>query len=74
MLNAIIADHNDQNKQGEILGVNQSYVSIGQALGPVAAGLINGVSVHAVFFLSALFILIGFLLTFRLKSREQQQT
>ncbi|QJD97158.1 MFS transporter [Mucilaginibacter robiniae] len=71
MLNAIIADHNDENKQGEILGVNQSYASVGQVLGPVAAGLITVISVHAVFFLSAFFILIGFLFTFRLKSKEK---
>lgn len=74
MLNAIIADHNDPRKQGEILGVNQSYASIGQTLGPVAAGLISAISVHAVFFLSAFFILAGFLLTFRLKTKEKQNT
>ncbi|MCJ8210295.1 MFS transporter [Mucilaginibacter sp. RS28] len=74
MLNSIIADHNDPKKQGEILGVNQSYASIGQTLGPVAAGLITVWSVHAVFFLSAFFILTGFLLTFRLKSKEKQNT
>jgi len=72
MLNAIIADHNSPDKQGEVLGVNQSYASIGQTLGPVGAGLINDISVHAVFFLAAFYILIGFLLTFRLKSKEQQ--
>ncbi|WP_462266174.1 MFS transporter [Mucilaginibacter sp.] len=72
MLNAIIANHNDEERQGEILGVNQSYASIGQTLGPIAAGLITAVSIHAVFFLSALLILIGFLLTFRLKRKEQQ--
>lgn len=72
MINSIIADHNDPQRQGEILGVNQSYASIGQTLGPVFAGLITAISVHAVFFLSAFFILIGFLLTFRLKSKEKQ--
>ncbi len=70
MLNAIIADHNDPKKQGEILGVNQSYASIGQTLGPIGAGLITVISVHSIFFLSALFILGGFLLTFRLKTKE----
>ncbi len=72
MLNAIIADHNDPNHQGEILGVNQSYASIGQTLGPVAAGLVVAFSKHGAFFLSAVLILIGFLLTFRLKRKEQQ--
>lgn len=74
MLNAIIADKNDDEEQGEILGVNQSYASLGQTLGPVAAGLITAISVHAVFFLSAFFILLGFLLTFRLKAKEKQNS
>jgi multidrug resistance protein len=74
MLNAIIANNSDDSTQGEILGVNQSYASVGQTLGPVAAGLVTAVSVHAAFFLSAFFILMGFLLTFRLKAKEQQTT
>ena len=74
MLNAIIADKNRADEHGEILGVNQSYASLGQTLGPIAAGLITAISIHAVFFLSAFFILIGFLLTFRLKAKEKQNT
>lgn len=72
MLNAIIANRNSDDAQGEILGVNQSYASVGQTLGPLAAGLVIAISVHAVFFLSAFFILTGFLLTFRLKAKEAQ--
>lgn len=72
MLNAIIADHNNPDQQGEILGVNQSYASIGQTLGPVAAGFAVTLSSHGAFFLSAVVILTGFLLTFRLKRKEQQ--
>ncbi|MHB8206831.1 MFS transporter [Mucilaginibacter sp.] len=69
MLNAIIADNNTSNKQGEVMGVNQSYASIGQTLGPITAGLVIGFSIHCVFFLSAFYILIAFLLTFRLTSK-----
>jgi MFS family permease len=70
MLNAIIADHNSSNSQGKILGVNQSYASIGQTLGPITAGFITAISVHAVFFLSACYIFIAFLFTFRLKAKS----
>ncbi|MGZ3872834.1 MAG: MFS transporter [Mucilaginibacter sp.] len=70
MLNAIIADHSDQKEQGKILGINQSYISIGQTLGPVSAGLATMISIHSVFFLSSCYILIAFLLSFRLKSKE----
>ena len=69
MLNAIIADNNTSNKQGEVMGVNQSYASIGQTLGPIAAGFMAIYSIHYVFFLSAFYILIAFLLTFRLTSK-----
>jgi len=70
MLNAIIADHTDQAEQGKILGINQSYASIGQTLGPLTAGLVSVISIHSVFFLSSFYILVAFLLSFRLKSKE----
>jgi len=69
MLNAIIADNNTSNRQGEVMGVNQSYASIGQTFGPITAGLVTVFSIHCVFFLSAFYILIAFLLTFRLTSK-----
>ena len=71
MLNAVIADHNKQSEQGKVLGINQSYASIGQTLGPITAGLVVAISVHAIFFLSALYILIALLFSFRLRSKEK---
>jgi predicted MFS family arabinose efflux permease len=67
MLNAIIADHSAPAAQGEIMGINQSYTSIGQTLGPAAAGLAALVSLHSVFFLAALFMLAASVITVRLK-------
>ena len=72
MLNAIIADNVDQKEQGVILGINQSYASIGQTLGPITAGFATVISVHYVFFLSSFYILVAFLLSFRLKSKESK--
>jgi predicted MFS family arabinose efflux permease len=69
MLNAIIAEHNDPKQQGRVLGINQSYVSIGQVLGPVIAGLAIVVSIHAVFFLASLYILIALFFAFRLSRK-----
>lgn len=71
MLNAIIADHNDPARQGEVMGVNQSYASIGQTLGPITAGLVLAFSSHAAFFLSGFYILIAFLLSFRLHAKDK---
>ena len=70
MGNAIIADNIDHSEQGKILGINQAYASIGQTLGPLTAGLITVISIHSVFFLSSFYILVAFLLSFRLKSKE----
>ncbi|TWR29342.1 MFS transporter [Mucilaginibacter pallidiroseus] len=72
MLNAIIADHNDEAEHGKVMGVNQSYASIGQTLGPITAGLITAVSIHSVFFLSSLYILIALLFSLRLKAKENK--
>ncbi|QXV67178.1 MFS transporter [Mucilaginibacter sp. 21P] len=72
MLNAIIADHNDEKERGEVMGVNQAYISIGQTLGPITAGLITVISVHSVFFLSAFYILIALLFSIRLITKEKQ--
>lgn len=70
MVNSIIADHIDHSEQGKILGINQSYASIGQTIGPLTAGLVTAISIHSVFFLSSCYILIAFLLSFRLKANE----
>jgi MFS family permease len=71
MLNAIIADNNTTGGQGEVMGVNQSWGSVGQIIGPITAGLITVISVHCTFFLAAFYILIAFLFTFRLRSRTK---
>ncbi|MDB4919982.1 MFS transporter [Mucilaginibacter sp.] len=70
MLNAIIADNADKSEQGKILGINQSYASIGQTIGPLTAGLVTVISIHSVFFLSSFYILVAFILSFRLKRKE----
>ena len=71
MLNSIISDHNKKTEQGKVLGINQSYVSIGQTLGPITAGVVAAVSVHAIFFLSAAYILIALLFSIRLRTKQQ---
>jgi len=70
MLNAIIADNIDKTEQGKILGINQSYASIGQTIGPLTAGVAAAISVHSIFFLSSFYILVATLLCLRLKSKQ----
>jgi MFS family permease len=70
MLNAIIADDSKTSEQGEIMGINQSYTSLGQALGPVIAGLAVGLTLHTAFFVSAALMLLAIFMSFRLKRQE----
>jgi MFS family permease len=70
MLNAIIADHSKTSEQGEVMGINQSYVSIGQAVGPAIAGMVAAISLHITFFLAAFLILTGLGIGIRLKAQE----
>lgn len=70
MLNAIIADESKATKQGEIMGINQSYTSLGQATGPIIAGLALGITQSAAFFLAALLMLIAVGISFKLKVQE----
>lgn len=64
------SDNIDHSEQGQVLGINQSYASIGQTLGPITAGFAAVISVHSIFFLLSFYILVAFLLSFRLKSKE----
>jgi MFS family permease len=70
MLNAIIADESKTDEQGEIMGINQSYTSLGQAIGPIIAGLALGITPSAAFFLAALLMLIAVGVSFKLKMQE----
>jgi MFS family permease len=70
MLNAIIADDSKTSEQGEIMGINQSYTSLGQALGPVIAGLAVSITLHTAFFVSAGLMLMAIFISLRLKRQE----
>jgi predicted MFS family arabinose efflux permease len=70
MLNAIIADESKTTEQGEIMGINQSYTSLGQAIGPIIAGLALGITQSAAFFLAALLMLFAVSVSIRLKMQE----
>lgn len=59
MLNSIISENIHADEQGYILGVNQSYLSIGQIIGPLIAGFISFYSINYIFIASAIFIFIA---------------
>ncbi|WP_143014240.1 MFS transporter [Mucilaginibacter pineti] len=67
MLNAIIADRMDDKQRGLVMGVNQSYASIGQTIGPLLASAAALLSLPAIFFVSAALIVWGLFYGWRLK-------
>ena len=66
MLNSIISENISVDEQGHILGVNQSYLSIGQIIGPLIAGSISFYSINYIFIAAAVFIFIALPLAFKL--------
>jgi multidrug resistance protein len=58
MIAALISERTKGEDQGIILGINQSYTSLGQIIGPLLAGLVAArVSIPAIFLLAAVFYL-----------------
>jgi len=51
---AIISNLSDRNKQGEILGINQSISSLAQAIPPIIAGLVTSININLPIWFAAL--------------------
>lgn len=62
----ILSKETDSKSQGSILGVNASYVSIGNTIGPVIAGLLATFYLPMPIVICSLLIFICFLLSFRI--------
>lgn len=72
VLTNIISKRVNVEDQGVILGINQSYASLGQVLGPVSAGIISQINVKLIFSWSSLLLFIGFLLSYYLKTASKK--
>ena len=72
ILTNIISKRVNVEDQGVALGINQSYASLGQVLGPVSAGIISQISVKLIFSWSSLLLFIGFLLSYYLKTASKK--
>jgi MFS family permease len=53
VLTALLSERTRHEDQGTIMGINQSYIALGQIFGPLAAGLISIHSVPAIFLAAA---------------------
>lgn len=59
ILSSLISAKTKPADQGFILGVSQSYISLGQIIGPISAGLIGAVSKPMMFFAAATIFLLA---------------
>jgi len=54
MITALLSERTKAEDQGGVLGINQSYVSMGQIIGPLVAGIVaTRISIAAIFILAA---------------------
>ncbi len=65
LINTILSQETDEKSQGSIMGLNVSYASIGQIIGPIAGGAVATLAVSYPFLAGAFVILLCFFLSFR---------
>ena len=61
----VLSRETDEKSQGSIMGLNASYMSIGQIAGPVIGGAIATISIPFPFLAASLFSLLCFFLSFQ---------
>jgi len=61
IISAILSERTKSEDQGYILGINQSYISLGQIIGPLTAGLVSRVGITYIFLWAAIMMYGGFL-------------
>lgn len=56
MISTLVSERTKPEDQGIVMGINQSYVSLGQIVGPLAAGVVTTYSIRYTFLLAAVFM------------------
>lgn len=68
LIQTILSEETDETEQGEMMGINASYMSIGQIIGPIIAGVMATYAVPAPFLGAGILVLICFALSFTIFS------
>ncbi len=68
LIGTILSTNSSSREQGEILGINSSYLSISNAFGPVVAGLLVSVSYSTPFWVTGVLTLLTAWFAFSLKT------
>jgi MFS family permease len=72
LIQTVLSMETPPDRQGEILGINASYMSIGQIFGPLAAGLVAAVAIKYAFLSGAAIILICFFVARKIRLTVEQ--
>jgi MFS family permease len=59
VISALLSERTKAEDQGGIMGINQAVISLGQIFGPLMAGAVSQTSIHLIFLLSAMIMLIS---------------
>ncbi len=76
LINTLVSLKTNANEQGEVLGINASYLSIANALGPATAGLLVGMGYRAPLWITGILTLItaGYAYSLEDPSAEAEKT
>ena len=67
LIQTVLSQETASHRQGEILGINASYMSVGQILGPLVGGSLALISIHYPFLAGSALITIAFLISRKIK-------
>jgi DHA1 family multidrug resistance protein-like MFS transporter len=70
--NSSLISKRTEERQGLVMGLNNSYQSLGRIIGPAWAGLVYDVNINLPYWSGAAIFLIGFVLSLLLLSQEPQ--
>lgn len=59
----VLSEETPLERQGEIMGVNASYMSIGQIIGPMVAGALTLIAINYPFLMGGFFIFIAYIIS-----------
>jgi DHA1 family multidrug resistance protein-like MFS transporter len=71
--NSALISKRTESQQGLVMGLNNSYQSLGRIIGPAWAGLAYDMNINLPYWSGAVALLVGFLLNLLLLRQEAQQ-
>jgi len=69
----ILSRETDEKSQGSILGINASYMSIGQIFGPILGGFVASFYIPSVFLVGIVLVVLCFYLSFLVMQKGQKK-